>query len=119
MPVRVTDLHYVALAVPDLAAERAFFGETWGLVAAGEHDGNVYFAAAASEHPFVIRLRADAEKKMDLIGFSAESKADVEAIFAQATAAGAKAISAPAPAIGPAGGVSRADSLISTVARSK
>ena len=92
MPVRVTDLHYVALAVPDLAAERAFFGETWGLVDAGERDGNVYFAAAASEHPFVIRLRADAEKKTDLIGFSAESKADVEAIFAQAAAAGAKPI---------------------------
>ena len=64
----------------------------------------VYFAAAASEHPFVIRLREDAEKKTDLIGFSAASKADVEAIFAQATAAGAKAISAPAPAGGPAGG---------------
>ena len=104
MPARVTDLHYVALAVPDLAAERAFFGETWGLVDAGERDGNAYFAAAASEHPFVIRLREDNEKKTDLIGFSAASKADVEALFAQATAAGAKPISAPAPATGPAGG---------------
>jgi catechol 2,3-dioxygenase-like lactoylglutathione lyase family enzyme len=104
MPVRVSDLHYVALAVPDLAAERAFFGETWGLIDLGEHDGGVYFAAEASEHPFVIRLREDAERKTDLLGFSAESKADVEALFAQAMAAGAKPISSPAPAAGPAGG---------------
>ena len=32
MPTAVTDLHYVALAVPDLASERSFFGETWGLM---------------------------------------------------------------------------------------
>ena len=30
--VSVTDLQYVALAVPDLAAEREFFGEKWGLI---------------------------------------------------------------------------------------
>jgi catechol 2,3-dioxygenase-like lactoylglutathione lyase family enzyme len=102
--VRVSDLHYVALAVPDLAAERAFFGETWGLIDLGEKDGGVYFAAEGSEHPFVIRLRQDVEKKTDLIGFSADSKADVDALFAQATAAGAKPISSPAPAAGPAGG---------------
>jgi hypothetical protein len=28
----VTDLQFVSLAVPDLAAERAFFGQVWGLV---------------------------------------------------------------------------------------
>jgi len=104
MPTRVTDLHYVALAVPDLTAERAFFVETWGLVDAGERDGSTYLAAAASAHPFVIRLREDVEKKTDLIGFTAASKADVEALFAQATAAGAKPVSAPAPANGLAGG---------------
>ena len=101
---RVTDLHYVAHAVPDLEAERKFYGETWGLTEVGEEDGMVYFAAAGSEHPFVIRLRQDDEKKTDLIGFSAESRADVDAIFAQAIAAGAKPIAAPGPADGPAGG---------------
>lgn len=104
MPVRVSDLHYVALAVPDLAAERTFFGDTWGLVEVEERGGNVYFAAAGSEQPFVIRLRQDDERKTDLIGFSAGSKQDVDAIFAQATAAGAKPISSPAPAEGRASG---------------
>ena len=104
MTARVTDLHYVAHAVPDLAAERKFYGEDWGLIEVGEEDGKVYFAAEGSEHPFVIRLRQDDDKKTDLIGFSAASKADVDAIYAQAMAAGAKSIAEPGPAEGPQGG---------------
>jgi 2,3-dihydroxy-p-cumate/2,3-dihydroxybenzoate 3,4-dioxygenase len=104
MSARVTDLHFVALAVPDLAAEREFFSRTWGLVEVAEHDGKVYFAAEGSPHPYVIRLRQDAEKKTDLIGFSAASRQDVDALFQQVKAAGAKVISEPALADGPAGG---------------
>lgn len=102
--VSVTDLHYVALAVPDFDAERKFFGGTWGLQEVAEKDGKVYFAAAGSPHPYVLRLRQDSEKKTDLIGFSAASKADVDAIYAQALAHGAKSIAAPGPAETPAGG---------------
>lgn len=104
MSARVSDLHYVALAVPDLAAERAFFADTWGLVEVGEEGGKIYFAAAGSPHPFVIRLRQDDEKKTDLIGFSADSRGDLDALFEQVKAAGAKMISEPAPAEGPGGG---------------
>jgi len=104
MTARVSDLHYVGLAVPDLAAEREFFGKTWGLVEVGEQDGKVYFAAEGSPHPYVIRLRQDAEKKTDLIGFSADSAATVDAIFAQVQASGARVITAPGAAEGPAGG---------------
>ena len=103
---RVTDLHYVAHAVPDLAAERKFYGETWGLTEVVEDSGKIYFAAEGSSHPFVIRLRQDDEKKTDLIGFSAANPADVDAVFAQAVAAGAKPISEPTPAAGLAGGYS-------------
>jgi 2,3-dihydroxy-p-cumate/2,3-dihydroxybenzoate 3,4-dioxygenase len=100
----VSDLHYVGLAVPHLEAERTFFGETWGLVEVGEQDGMVYFAAEGSPHPYVIRLRQDAEKKTDLIGFSADSRAEVDALFQQVKDSGAKIISDPAPATAPAGG---------------
>ncbi len=102
--VSVTDLHHVALAVPDLEAERQFFGGTWGLQEVAEQDGMVYFAAAGSPHAYVIRLRQDAEKKTDLIGFLAASPADVDALYAQALEHGAKAISPPAPARSPGGG---------------
>jgi catechol 2,3-dioxygenase-like lactoylglutathione lyase family enzyme len=104
MSTSVTDLLFVALAVPDLAAERAFFGETWGLTEVGEQDGKVYFAAEGSACPYVIRLRQDAERKTDLIGFSAASRADVDALFTQVQAAGCRIISEPGPAEGPAGG---------------
>src|SRR5690242_7541067 len=104
MSARVSDLQYVGLAVPDLAAERKFFAETWGLVDVGEEDGKVYLAAEGTAHPFVIRLREDAEKKTDLIGFSADSRADVDALFEQVKTAGAKIIAEPGPADGPAGG---------------
>lgn len=101
---RVTDLLYVAHAVADLAAERKFYGETWGLIEVGEEDGKVYFAAQGSANPFVIRLRQDDENKTDLISYSAASRADVDAIYAQAVAAGAKPISAPAAVTGLASG---------------
>lgn len=101
--VSVADLQFVALAVPDLAAERRFFGEVWGLSEAGESDGKVYFAAEGSSQPFVIQLRQDDEKKTDLIGFSASSRADVDAIFAQAKAANAKIIAEPAASAGMSG----------------
>jgi len=104
MSAAVNDLHYVALAVPDLTSERAFFGETWGLVEVGEVDGKVYFAAEASPLPYVIRLREDEERKTDLIGFTAGSASEVDALFAQVQTAGGKIISAPGAAEGPGGG---------------
>jgi 2,3-dihydroxy-p-cumate/2,3-dihydroxybenzoate 3,4-dioxygenase len=104
MTTAVTDLHYVALAVPDLDSERRFFGETWGLTETGEEGGKVYFAAEGSAYPFVIRLRQDAERKTDLIGFSAASRGDVDRLFEQARAAGCRIIAEPGPAEGPAGG---------------
>jgi 2,3-dihydroxy-p-cumate/2,3-dihydroxybenzoate 3,4-dioxygenase len=102
--VRVTDLLYVAHAVPDLVAERKFYGEAWGLKQVADEGGKVYFAAEGSPHPFVICLRQDDEPKTDLISFCAASRADVDAVFRQAVAAGAKPIREPAPATGPAGG---------------
>ena len=58
---RVTEIRYVGYGVPDLAAERAFYAETWGLREVAERDGLVYFAAEGSDNLFVVRLRAAAE----------------------------------------------------------
>lgn len=104
MTARVTDLQYVAYAIPDLAAERQFYGETWGLTEVLEEDGEIFFAAEASAHPFVIRIRQSDEKMTDLIGYTAANRDDVDAVYAQALAAGAKSIAAPGPADGPFGG---------------
>lgn len=104
MTARVTDLQFIAHAVPDIEAERKFYGETWGLVEVAEHDSMIYFAAEGSAHPFVIRLRQDDEKKTDLIGFCTHTRADVDAIYTQAMAAGCRSICSPAQVDGRFGG---------------
>src|SRR5690606_41275118 len=61
----VSEIRHVAYAVPGLAAERSFYSEKWGLLQVAEHDGLVYFAAAGSTEPCVVRLREDAERRID------------------------------------------------------
>src|SRR5690606_4865043 len=75
----------------------------WGLVEIGEERGKVYFAAEGMPHPYVLSLRQDAERKTDLVGFSAASRADVDTLFEQVKATGARIISAPAEVAGLSG----------------
>lgn len=100
----VTELQYVALAVPDLAAERTFFGDVWGLSEVGAEGDLVYFAAVGASNPYVIRLRQDPQRKTDLIGFAAGSRAGVDALYRQVQRAGCRLICEPGLSSGPGGG---------------
>ena len=104
MPEGVTELQYVALAVPDLAAERSFFGGVWGLSEVADKGGLVYFAAVGASNPYVIRLRQQSERKTDLIGFAAGSRAAVDALYRQVQQAGCRLIGEPEPSACPGGG---------------
>jgi len=101
---RVTEIRYVGYGVPDLAAERAFYADDWGLRELAERDGMVYFAAEGSDDLFVVRLRQAAEKRIDVVGFAADSRADVDALHDKVVAAGCKVIFAPKALDGPGGG---------------
>ncbi|SER29012.1 VOC family protein [Sphingobium sp. YR768] len=92
---RVTEIRYVGYAVPDLDAERAFYADQWKLVDAGEKDGMTYFAADGGEEGYVVRLRAAADKRIDVIALAADSRADVDALHDQVAASGARIIFAP------------------------
>lgn len=92
---RVTEIRYVGYAVPDLEAERAFYADQWKLVAAGEKDGMVHFAADGGEEAYVVRLRAAADKRIDVIALAADSRADVDALHDRIAASGAQIICAP------------------------
>jgi catechol 2,3-dioxygenase-like lactoylglutathione lyase family enzyme len=92
---RVTEIRYVGYAVPDLELERAFYRDKWGLREAGEKDGMVYFAAHGHDELYVVRLRQDAQKRVDVIAFAADSRADVDALHAKVAGAGCKIISDP------------------------
>src|SRR5690606_14338780 len=91
-------------AVPDLAAERSFYRDKWGLLEAAEHDGLVYFAAAGSSEPHVVRLREAADRRLDIIALAAPSRAELDALHARVLGAGCREIFAPRDLQGPGGG---------------
>jgi catechol 2,3-dioxygenase-like lactoylglutathione lyase family enzyme len=92
---RVTEIRYVGYGVADLAAERDFYANDWGLKLVSEQDGMAYFAAEGSDEMYVVRLREDAANRIDVIALATESRADVDALFAKVEAAGCKVIFAP------------------------
>ncbi|RST30657.1 oxidoreductase [Sphingomonas ginkgonis] len=87
---RVTELRYVGYGVPDLEAERAFYADKWGLKLAGEQDGMTYFAAEGSDEPYVVRLRASDEKRIDVIGLATDSRASVDDLCRKVKEAGCR-----------------------------
>lgn len=94
---RVSDIRFVAYAVTDLAAEKKFYEEVWGLVPVPSNDGMAYFAAVGSDEKYVVRLRQADTPQIDLIGMKANSRADVDALFERVQGAGGKIIDAPGP----------------------
>lgn len=89
----ITHLRHVDLAVPDYAAQRAFYLDTWGLSEIGT-DGNLsYLAAEGSPEQYVVRLRE--EKRLDLVSFGADSRESVDALAAKLSASGVQLIGDP------------------------
>jgi catechol 2,3-dioxygenase-like lactoylglutathione lyase family enzyme len=92
---RVTEIRYVGYAVNDLAAERAFYADKWGLTEVHEADGLVYFAAQGHDELFVVRLRQDALQRVDVIALATETRGDVDALHAKVADAGCQIIWEP------------------------
>ena len=79
-PFGITHLRHVDLAVPDFATQRTFYTDTWGLTEVGTDGKLSYLAAEGSPEQYVIRLRQDDAKRLDLVSFGAESAAAVDAL---------------------------------------
>ncbi len=92
---RVTDIRYVGYGVPDLAAEREFYGRKWGLKEVAQRDGLVYFAAEGHDELFIVRLRASDDRRIDVIALAADTRADVDALHARVVEAGCKIVFQP------------------------
>lgn len=92
---RVTEIRYVGYGVPDLEAERAFYGDQWKLREVGEADGMVYFAAEGSDNLYVVRLRPSEVKRIDVISLAADTRADVDELHRRVAAAGQRIIFEP------------------------
>src|SRR5687768_14399008 len=92
---RVTDIRYVGYAVNDLAAERNFYANKWGLKQVRDEAGMVYFAAEGHEEPYVVRLREDALQRVDVIALATETRDDVDTLHRKVCDAGCQIVFAP------------------------
>lgn len=101
---RVNRLRYVAVAVPDFAAECEFLTHTWGLEQVAGDGNTTYFGSTASTQPFIYRVRQDKDRRLDLMALGAESASAVDELAARLAAAGVTLLGQPAKLDGPGGG---------------
>ena len=101
---RVTDIRYVGYGVTNLAKERAFYSDVWGLTEVAEADGMVYFATHGHAEHHVVRLRQAEVNRIDVMALAVDSRADVEAIHDKVVAAGCRIIHGPCDITAPGGG---------------
>ena len=76
----ITHLRHVDLAVPDYETQRTFYKDTWGLTEMATDGDLSYLAAEGSPEQYIIRLRKDPDKRLDLISFGATDEAAVDAL---------------------------------------
>ncbi|MGD0705984.1 MAG: VOC family protein [Trebonia sp.] len=84
----ITHLRHVDLAIPDYERQLAFYTQVWGLSPVATDNGLAFLAAEGSPERYIIRLRRDAGKRLDLVSFGAAAEADVDALAERLIARG-------------------------------
>lgn len=92
---KVTEIRYVGYAVPNLAAERAFYADDWKLKEVRDEAGLVYFATEGHDELYVVRLREAETQRIDVVALAADSREDVEGLHQQVVDSGCEIIFAP------------------------
>jgi catechol 2,3-dioxygenase-like lactoylglutathione lyase family enzyme len=100
----ITHLRHVDLAVPDHARQVDFYTTLWGLTPVASDTGVVFLAAEGSPEPYVVRLRKDTDKRVDLIAFGAAERASVDMLAARLAHDGVHLVSEPNALATPGGG---------------
>jgi catechol 2,3-dioxygenase-like lactoylglutathione lyase family enzyme len=100
----ITHLRHIDLAVPDLARQRDFFTNAWGLSAEHTDPGIAFLAAEGSPEQYVVRLREAADKRIDLIAFGVGSPSDVDILAERLAVAGVTLVTEPGTMTTPGGG---------------
>lgn len=91
----ITHLRYVAIAMPELDSQLAFYTDLWGLTEVEKDSGVHFLAAEGSPERYVVRLRRDDAKRCDLIAFGAATPDDVDALAVQLARSGVLLIHEP------------------------
>jgi catechol 2,3-dioxygenase-like lactoylglutathione lyase family enzyme len=100
----ITHLRHVDLGVPDYDRQLAFYTDLWKLTPETTDTGIAFLAAEGSPEQYQVRLRADAEKRVDLIAFGAATAADVDALAEKLCREGVTLVSTPDKLQTPGGG---------------
>jgi catechol 2,3-dioxygenase-like lactoylglutathione lyase family enzyme len=100
----VSDIRFVAYAVPDFDAEHAFYRDKWGLIEVSADADTAYLAASGSSEPYVVRLRRASTKRVDLISFAAASRSAVDELFTRVKRADCQIIHDPSSSTATEGG---------------
>jgi catechol 2,3-dioxygenase-like lactoylglutathione lyase family enzyme len=93
----ITHLRHVDLAVPDYDRQLDFYTHTWGLSNVGGDSGLAFLAAEGSPEQYVVRLRKDQDKRLDLVAFGADTPAEVDALAEKLISGGVQLVHEPKP----------------------
>ena len=105
MPERLlTHLRHLDLAVPDHDGQVEFYTRLWGLTPVAGDTGITYLAAEGSPEQYILRLRASADKRLDLISFGAADRSAVDRLAQQLAADSVQLVTEPGTLATPGGG---------------
>lgn len=100
----ITHLRHVGLGVPEYDRALEFYTNLWGLEVAAD-DGNVTFLGTpADPEQYVLRLRKDDSKRLDLIAFGVDSADEVDELAERLGSAGIRLDREPSDLDTPGGG---------------
>jgi catechol 2,3-dioxygenase-like lactoylglutathione lyase family enzyme len=100
----ITHLRHVGIAVPNFAEAVEFYRSTWGLEVVTEDAGLVFFGTPAHPEHYILRLRKDAQKRLDLISFAVTEAAEVDLLADRLVLANIRLVREPGKLDTPGGG---------------
>lgn len=100
----ITHLRHVDIAMPDFDRQREFYRGPWGLTDVANDSGVQFLAAEGSPENYILRLRRDDTKRLDLVAFGAASPSDIDELATQLTSSGIRIVHEPRMLDTPGGG---------------
>jgi catechol 2,3-dioxygenase-like lactoylglutathione lyase family enzyme len=100
----ITHLRHVAIATPQLTEALPFYRDLWGLREIASDSDVRFLAAEGSPEQYIVRLRRNSDKRMDLIAFGAANPGDVDAFTTDLISRGTRIVREPGLLDTPGGG---------------
>jgi catechol 2,3-dioxygenase-like lactoylglutathione lyase family enzyme len=104
MSTPVTHLRHVGIAAPDFERASEFYRTVWGLTQVAEDSGVAFFGTPGSPENYILRVRKDASKRLDLVSFGVTAASEVDALAERLATAGVRIAAEPDKLHTPGGG---------------